>query len=71
MSHILDRFRPLAQRTSSQDEEDTFCQKRLQLGARWFESREWYGFVANVADDFERDVQAVEYGEQPAPSDVK
>lgn len=71
MSHILDRFHLLAQRSSSQNEEDTFYRKLLQLGARWFESRERYGFVANVADNFERDVQAVGFGEQPAPSGVE
>lgn len=67
----LDRFQPVATRSSSQDEEDTFCQKLLHLGARWFDNRERYGFVANVADDFGRDIQAIEDGEQPAPSDVE
>lgn len=67
----LDRFRPLAFRSSGQDEEDAFCKELLRLGARWFDSRERYGFVANVAGDFERDVQAVEDGERPAPSDVE
>lgn len=67
----LDRLQPVATRSSSQDEEDAFCQNLLQLGARWFDSRERYGFVANVADDFERDIQAVEDGEQPAPFHVE
>ncbi|GAB7332294.1 hypothetical protein MBLNU13_g04129t1 [Cladosporium sp. NU13] len=67
----LDRFQPLAQRSSNQDDEDAFCQKLLQLGARWFDSSERYGFVANVDREYEREVQAVEDGTQPAPSDVE
>jgi hypothetical protein len=43
----------------------------LQLGARWFDSRERYGFVANVADEFEPEIQAIEDEEQPAPSDME
>jgi hypothetical protein len=67
----LDRLQPVASRSSDQDEEDAFCQKILQLGARWFDSRERYGFVANVADEFEPEIQAIEDEEQPAPSDME
>lgn len=68
----LDRLQPTeSYRSSDHGEEDVFCQKLLQLGARWFDGRERYGFVANVADECEPEIQAIEDGEQPAPSDME
>ena len=67
----LDRLQPLGSRSNNEDEEDSFCQNLLQLGARWFDSRERYGFVANVADGMEPEDQAIHNGEQPAPSDME
>jgi hypothetical protein len=67
----LNRLQPAASRASDQNEEDAFCQKLLQLGARWFDGRERYGFFANLCDDGEPEHEAVMSGEEPAPSDVE
>lgn len=68
----LNRLQPVELfRSTDHDEEDAFCQKLLQLGARWFDSHERYGFVANVAAECEPEIQAIENGEQPAPSGME
>jgi len=67
----LNRLQPATFRASDQNEEDAFCQKLLQLGARWFDSRERYGFFANLCDEGEPEHQAIMDDEEPAPSDME
>ena len=63
----LDRSQLSLERSSKQDEEDEFCQKLLLLGARWFDSRERYYFVSDVADDDEVAFESMGAGEEPHP----
>ena len=64
----LDRFQLTLDRSSKQDEEDEFCQKLLHLGARWFDSRERYYFISDIADDDEAAFESIVRGEEPYPS---
>lgn len=54
-------------RNPDQDYEDAFC-KRLLLGSKWFDSRARYIFVCGVAEGEDVETQALEDGEQPAPT---
>lgn len=47
----LDSLHPPMRRDPNQDTEDMLCQRLLLLGAKWFDSRDRYGFVGNVAED--------------------
>ncbi|KAI1843513.1 hypothetical protein JX266_010339 [Neoarthrinium moseri] len=58
----LDVVNPPAFRDEDQESEDMFCQQLLRLGARWFDSLDRYGFVANVFDDEEPELEALEAG---------
>ncbi|KAI1414465.1 hypothetical protein F5Y13DRAFT_197455 [Hypoxylon sp. FL1857] len=62
----LDPVNPPMTRDQDQEVEDKFCQKLLLLGARWFDSRDRYGFVANVFDDEDPELQALEGESEPA-----
>ncbi|KAI2465477.1 hypothetical protein F4781DRAFT_22834 [Annulohypoxylon bovei var. microspora] len=62
----LDSVNPPTTRDQDQEEEDKFCQKLLLLGARWFDSRSRYGFVANVFGDEESEIGILEAGIEPA-----
>lgn len=64
----LSTVNPPLTRDEDKDAEDDLCQRLLQLGAKWFDSRERYGFVANVATGEEPEIEAIENGEQPAPT---
>lgn len=44
----LDPLNPAEKRDDDQGAEDTFCQKLLQLGAKWWDSEERYLFVSRV-----------------------
>ena len=43
----------------------------MQLGARWFDSRDRYRFVGNVADDNEPEILALEAGEAQVPTTME
>lgn len=55
-------------RDANQGAEDGLCQRLLLLGAKWFDSNQRRAFVAGVAEDDDRDINALEAGEQSAPS---
>jgi hypothetical protein len=59
----LDHVNPPLRRYPNQDAEDKLCQRLLLLGTKWFDSRDRYGFVSNVADDNEPEILALEAGE--------
>lgn len=67
----LDAVHPPMRRDPAQDAEDRLCQRLLLLGAKWFDSRERYGFVANVAAGEEPEIQAIEAVEEPAPTTMR
>ena len=60
----LDPVHPSPRRDPDQEAEDHFCQQLLQLGARWFDSRQRYQLVSAVANEEERFVEALEMGEE-------
>ena len=64
----LDPVRIARYRDEDQSREDELCQRLLQLGAKWFDSRERYGFVWDVAANDERRLAAIDKGEQLAPT---
>jgi hypothetical protein len=64
----LDPVRIARYRDEDQSREDELCQRLLQLGAKWFDSRERYGFVCDVAANDERSLAAIDEGEQLAPT---
>ncbi|OIW30176.1 hypothetical protein CONLIGDRAFT_714572 [Coniochaeta ligniaria NRRL 30616] len=57
----LDPVDPPPLRDRDQDAEDALCRRLLLLGAKWFDSDERRGFVADLEDDDD-------YGEQPPPT---
>lgn len=64
----FDHLNPPMRRDSDQPTEDEFCQGLLQLGARWFDSRQRYGFVANVEDENGPEISATENGLAKSPT---
>jgi hypothetical protein len=60
----LSAVHPPTNRDEDQEAEDKFCQQLLLLGAKWFDSRKRYGFVANVFADEEPEHEALEAGEE-------
>ena len=67
----LDPIHPPMRRDPNQEAEDRLCQRLLLLGAKWFDSRDRYGFVANVADDHDPTILALEAGEAQAPTKME
>lgn len=55
-------------RDRDQDKEDALCQRLLLLGAKWFDSDARRGFISGLMEDDDRDLIAVEAGEQPPPT---
>lgn len=51
--------------------EDEECQRLLLLGAKRFDSYNRYGFVTNLADNEEREIEDLEDGRQPLPTMVE
>ena len=47
------------------------CRRLLHLGAKWFDSLARYMFVCGVEDDEDIEIQAIEDGEEPAPSKME
>ncbi|KAF1808041.1 hypothetical protein P152DRAFT_517827 [Eremomyces bilateralis CBS 781.70] len=64
----LDSVNLALARDDDRAREDEHCQRLLWLGARWFDSRERYGFVWNLSRQLSPAISAVERGEQPAPT---
>jgi len=58
----LDPVKPRLRRDSDQDAEDRFCQLILRLGAKWFDSRDRFGFVGGVMEDDDRMISDLEEG---------
>ncbi|KAF2720391.1 hypothetical protein K431DRAFT_226644, partial [Polychaeton citri CBS 116435] len=67
----LDTLDPQLSRDQDQDMEARFCQRLLLLGAKWFDGRDRYGFVADFADDQEPAIQTVQNGSHPAPTKME
>jgi hypothetical protein len=61
----FDTVQPPLWRDYDQDAEDALCQKLLLLGAKWFDSKDRYTFVAGVADKDDRYLLPLEAGEMP------
>lgn len=61
-------FSSYSHRSPDQGVEDDFCHCLLLLGAKWFDSHARYAFVCGVAENLDVDIQAIEDGEQPAPT---
>ena len=60
----LDVINPSLYRDSNQDAEDQFCQRLLSLGAKWYDSLSRYRFIYAVEKNEEREVTALETGEE-------
>lgn len=58
-------------RDPNREAKDELCKRLLLLGARWFDSRDRYGFVAGVADNHDPYMLALEAGEVQAPTTMK
>lgn len=67
----LDALHPPIRRDPNQEAEDKLCQRLLLLGAKWFDSRDRYGFVGNVAEDHEPSILALEAGEAQVPTTME
>lgn len=67
----LDSLHPPMRRDPDQEAEDKLCQRLLLLGAKWFDSRDRYGFVANVAEDHDPSILALEAGEAQVPTTME
>jgi hypothetical protein len=67
----LDLIHPSMRRNPNQEDEDKLCQRLLMLGAKWFDSRERYGFVGNVAEDNELEIEALDNGEAEKPTTME
>lgn len=55
-------------RDADQDTEDALCQRLLLLGAKWLDSSRRRAFVAGVAEDDDRDISALDAGEEEPPN---
>ena len=61
----LNYLDPPRERLDDQIEEDTFCQRLLLLGAKWFSSKERQSFVHAVLNGHEDSLIEEDFEEQP------
>lgn len=64
----LDPLNPPAERLPNQTDEDNFCQRLLLLGAKWWESRARFSFLARANEGDALAIQALEYETVPIPT---
>jgi hypothetical protein len=59
---------PQELRFKSQEAEDEFCKRLLHLGAKWWDSRDRYGFICSVLDLLPMAFDALENDREPWPT---
>jgi len=67
----LDTVHTPTHRNPDQNAEDSLCKRLLLLGAKWFDSYERYGFIANVEEDHDPTILALEAGEAEPPTTME
>jgi hypothetical protein len=61
----LSRLDPPSTRASTPEAEDEFCQRLLLLGAKWFDSKSRYRFMAGVRESEYYSMRDLESGKRP------
>jgi hypothetical protein len=57
--------------TLTKTPKDKLCLRLLLLSAKWFDSRDRYGFVSNVAEDHDPSILALEAGKAQVPTTME